>query len=141
MSTLPVSSLGLCMDKNVIQVAVRLQLGLPLCKFHHCRHCGTEVDSLGSHGLNCSHSRRFHPRHAEINGIILRSLGSAKIPCHLEPTGLYRLVGKRPDGASIVPRKGVKCWCGILPARTPWPPPTVQLQPNKWGQWQARPRE
>ena len=33
---------------------------------------------------------------------------SAKIPCHLEPTGLYRSDGKRPDGASIVPWKGGK---------------------------------
>ena len=40
--------------------------------------------------------------------IIKRSLESAKIPCHLEPTGLFRSDGKRPDGASIVPWKDVK---------------------------------
>ena len=38
----------------------------------------------------------------------IRSLESAKILCHLEPTGLYRSDGKRPDGASIVPWKGGK---------------------------------
>ena len=29
----------------------------------------------------------------------------AKVPSHLEPTGLYRSDGKRPDGATIVPWK------------------------------------
>ena len=108
LDALSVSSLGLRMDDNVIQIAVGLRLGLPLCEPHRCRHCGSEVDSMGTHGLNCRYSRGRHPRHAEINGIIQRSLGSAKIPCHLEPTGLYRSDGKRPDGASIVPWMGGK---------------------------------
>jgi hypothetical protein len=43
-----------------------------------------------------------------MNDIIKRSLESAKIPCHLEPTGLYRSDGRRPDGASVVPWKGGK---------------------------------
>ena len=73
-----------------------------------CQHCGSETDSLGTHGLSCRYSRGRHPRHAENNGIIQRSLGSAKIPCHLEPTGLYRSDGKRPDGASIVPWRAGK---------------------------------
>lgn len=48
------------------------------------------------------------PPHAVINEIIQRSLGTAKIPYHLEPTGLCRSDGKRPDGASIVPWRGGK---------------------------------
>ena len=37
---------------------------------------------------------------------------SAKIPCHLEPSGLYRSDGKRPDGASVVPwqREKILVW-------------------------------
>ena len=35
----------------------------------------------------------------------MRSLGAANIPCHLEPTGLYRSNGKWPDGMSIIPWK------------------------------------
>ena len=38
-----------------------------------------------------------------MNDIIKRALDSARIPCHLEPSGLYRSDGKRPDGASVVP--------------------------------------
>ena len=37
-----------------------------------------------------------------------RTLVSIKIPCHLEPSGLFRSDGKRPDGASISPWKGRK---------------------------------
>ena len=36
------------------------------------------------------------------------ALDTAKIPSHLEPTGLYRSDGKQHDGASIVPWKGGK---------------------------------
>ena len=38
--------------------------------------------------------------------MIKRSLDTAKIPSHLEPTGLYCSDGKHPDGATIVPWKG-----------------------------------
>ena len=37
-----------------------------------------------------------------------RSLNSARIPSHLEPSGLYRSDGRRPDGAAIVPWKNGK---------------------------------
>ena len=48
---------------------------------------------------------------------VTRSLESAKIPCHLEPTGLFRSDGKRSDGASIVPWKGGKVlvWDATFP--------------------------
>ena len=42
-------------------------------------------------------------RHAVINDIIYRCLVSAKIPSRLEPSGLSRSHGRRPDGMSIVP--------------------------------------
>ena len=36
------------------------------------------------------------------------ALSTAKIPSRLEPSGLYRSDGKRPDGASVVPWKSGK---------------------------------
>ena len=41
-----------------------------------------------------------HFRHAALNDIIHRALSSAipKIPSRLEPSGVYRADGKRPDG-------------------------------------------
>ena len=108
LNVLLVSSLGLHMDNDVIRVAVGLRLGAPLCEPHHCLHCQAEVDSLGTHGLSCRYSKECHSCHGTLNEEIKKALGNAKIPSHLEPSGLYGTDGKRPDGASIVPWKGGK---------------------------------
>ena len=60
---------------------------------------------LATHGLGCVKSKGRHPRHAAINSVIQRSLAAAQIPSTLEPTGLSRSDGKRPDGATIAPWK------------------------------------
>ena len=44
-----------------------------------------------------------HPRHAAVNDIIHRTLSSAGIPSRLEPPGLSRSDGKRPDGVTLAP--------------------------------------
>ena len=77
-------------------------LGLPLCQLHRCHLCGTPVDHQGTHGLHCRKSLGQHPRHSAINDIIKKSLRSAKILAHLEPVGICRSNGKRPDGATIL---------------------------------------
>ena len=91
LQTLPVSSLGLRMEDNVFCVATGLRLG------------GSPVDHQGNHGLHWRKSLGRHPRHSAINDLIKRSLGSAKIPAHLEPAGICRSDGKRPDGATVLP--------------------------------------
>ena len=108
LNALPISSLGLRMDNNAIRVAVGLRLGSPLCRPHICHHCGTEVNSLATHGLSCRWSEGRHHRHAAVNDIVHRSLSSAKVPSRLEPSGLYRSDGKRPDGITVVPWKDGK---------------------------------
>ena len=104
---LPIAALGLRMSDDVVRVAAGLRLGVLLCRPHLCASCGADV-TLGTHGLSCRFSKGRHSRHAVVNDIVKRSLESAKILCHLEPTGLFRSDGKRPDGASIVPWKGGK---------------------------------
>ena len=91
---LPISSEGLRMDDEVIRIAVGLCLGLPLCHPHDCSDCGTQVDEFGTHGLSCCFSKGRHSRHASLYDIIKCFLVTAKIPCHLEPAGLYRSDGK-----------------------------------------------
>ena len=103
LQALPAPNLGLRMDDETVRVAVGLRLGTPLCQPHECSHCGLEVDPLGTHGLSCRWSEGRHPRHAALNDIIHRSLTAANIPSRLEPSGLYRSDGKRPDGCSILP--------------------------------------
>ena len=106
---LPVSSLGLRMDDDSLRIAVGLRLGAPICGPHLCHHCGAEVDVLGRHGLSCRKSEGRHHRHAAVNDIIHRTLVSAHVPSRLEPPGLLRSDGKRPDGVTVVPWR-----CGKL---------------------------
>ena len=87
----PVSSLELCMDNDSIWVAFGLSLGANLCVLHQCEH-----------GLSCKWSQGRHSRHATINDILHRSLVSAKISSHLEPSGLSHSDGRRPEGMSMV---------------------------------------
>ena len=61
------------------------------------------VDVLGRHALCCQRSGGRHHRHAALNTIISRALTTAGIPSRLEPTGLLRTDGKRPDGMSLAP--------------------------------------
>ena len=44
-----------------------------------------------------------------MNDVVHRALASAKVPARLEPSGLYRVDGKRPDGITVVPWR-----CGKL---------------------------
>ena len=97
------SSLGLRMDDTAIRVAVGLRLGCTLCKPHNCHLCGAAVDALATHGLSCKQSEGRHFRHSSLNDIIHRALSAAKIPSRLEPAGMYRNDGKRPDGITMVP--------------------------------------
>ena len=117
LQTLPVSSLGLRMEDDVFRVATGLRLGVPICQPHKCQLCGSPVDRQGTHGLHCRKSLGRHPRHSAINDLIKRSLGSAKIPAHLEPAGICRSDGKRPDGATVLPwRNGrILVWDATCP--------------------------
>ena len=96
------------MDDDTIRVAVGLRLGAPLCRPHTCVHCGSDVDTQGTHGLSCRYSQGRHFRHAAVNDIVHRSLVAAKIPARLEPSGLQRSDGKRPDGVTVVPWRSGK---------------------------------
>ena len=80
-----------------------LRLGTAICGPHSCQRCGSAVDELGRHALSCRRSEGRHQRHAALNDIIKRGLSSAHVPSRLEPTGLDRSDGKRPDGVTLAP--------------------------------------
>ena len=79
------------------------QLGCRLSKLVSKCVCGAEVDEYARHPLHCRRSFGRYPRHEELNSIICRSLTSAVFSSVLEPTGVCRADGKRPDGITLFP--------------------------------------
>ena len=107
LNCIPIVNLGLKLDNNSLRIAVGLRLGTKLCEAHTCI-CGHLVDPWGRHGLSCKNAKGTHPRHSHANDLIKRALASAGTPAMLEPPGLSRLDGKRPDGLTLFPWKGGK---------------------------------
>ena len=103
MNALPISSLGLRINDEIVRSAIGLRLGALLCQPHSCSHCGANVDNFGTHGLSCRKGQGKHFRHGLMNNIIHWSLSSASVPSRLEPPGVSQSDGKRPVGMSIIP--------------------------------------
>ena len=61
------------------------------------------MDEFATDGLSYKMSAGRLPGHAAINTIVKISLAKAQIPSALEPVGLCRSAGKRPDGVTITP--------------------------------------
>ncbi|XP_047985709.1 uncharacterized protein LOC125225875 [Leguminivora glycinivorella] len=101
---LPSSNLGTLLTSSTFRLAVSLRLGAACVTPHRC-HCGAQVTKFGTHGLSCTKSAGRSARHASLNDILRRALVSAGTPSVLEPTGLARDDGKRPDGMTLVPWK------------------------------------
>ncbi|KAI5632435.1 hypothetical protein NE865_14861 [Phthorimaea operculella] len=111
LQALPSPHLGTLLDDNSLRVAVALRLGCDVCERHQCT-CGSMVESNGHHALSCCRCSGRFPRHHALNDIVRRALVSANIPCILEPQGLSRSNGKRPDGMTLVPWKKASVYCG-----------------------------
>ena len=79
-----------------------MRLGCRICASHTCV-CGETVDENGLHGLACKKSAGRFSRHSALNDTIKRTLSSIAIPSVLEPPGLTRSDGRRPDGLTTVP--------------------------------------
>ena len=105
---LPIPSAGLKLEDNMVRVGVGLHLGTPLCVPHSCSGCNATVDESGHHGLSCHFSKDRHFQHSSVNDVIKRTLSTLGVPCHLEPSGISRLDGKRPDGLTLAPWKNGK---------------------------------
>ena len=104
---LPTPTLGTLMDEECLRITIALRIGAEVCQPHRCR-CGATVDRLGHHPLSCRYSAGRLPRHAALNDVVKRALTTAGIPSYLEPPGLDRGDGRRPDGMTIIPFKNGK---------------------------------
>jgi hypothetical protein len=99
---IPSPNIGTLLDDTSFQVCIGLRSGCNLCTPHICK-CNAKVDKIGIHGLSCSKTSGRFSRHTEINSIINRSLTCIHVNSTIEPNGLSRDDGKRPDGMTLVP--------------------------------------
>ena len=107
MSCLPSTAIGCRLDNDSFRLAVKIRLGLRVCTPHRCR-CGSRVEEYGFLPLSCRFSIGRMPRHTALIDVIRSSLQSAGIPELLEPTGLDRGDGNRPDGITLFSYARVK---------------------------------
>lgn len=102
LNAIPSKSIGTLLDNRTFRVALGLRLGAAICEPHRCS-CGSDVDKYGIHGLSCQKSAGRFFRHSSLNDIVRRALNTINVPSVLEPVGLARDDGKRPDGMTLVP--------------------------------------
>lgn len=102
LTVLPSKNIGTLLDNNTFRISVSLRFGCDICVPHRCI-CGAFVDKSGTHGLSCMYCAGRWFRHFNLNDTIKRGFNSAEIPARLEPDGLCRTDGKRPDGMTMVP--------------------------------------
>ncbi len=106
---LPCASLGTFLHHDLLRIAVALRLGARMCVPHRCRLIDSTVDEFSLHALSCRRSSDRFPRHSALSDILRRAFVSAAVPSILEPIGVCRSPGKRPDGMTQIPWKEGKC--------------------------------
>ena len=100
--TLPSANLGHRLLDQEVRISIGLRLGAQIVSEHSCV-CGIRVHPDGYHGLSCRRSAGCQSRHHAVNDIIATTLCSVGVPAILEPPGLMRGDGKRPDGMTLIP--------------------------------------
>ena len=106
---LPSASLGTHLDNESVRTAVALRVGADVCSGLHVCRCGLPADVKGCHALTCRFSAGRLPRHTAMNDVVRRALLSAGVPAQLEPYGIDRGDGKRPDGMTVFPFSHGRC--------------------------------
>jgi hypothetical protein len=98
----PSRNISTFMDNKILQICVANRFSCEIFE-KHTWHCGFTVSNDGRHGLSCPKNKGRFSRHSDLNQIIQRALSSIHISSSLEPRGLLRDDGKRPDGATLIP--------------------------------------
>ena len=102
LQVVPSSQLGLLLDNNTARIAVGLRLGCQLSEEHKCI-CGKIAKKDGLHGLSCASSAGWIPRHDHVNKIFSHAFSTAGHPNIIQPPGISRDDGKKPDGMTLTP--------------------------------------
>ena len=104
LNALPSSNVGLEMSDDCFRISTCLRLGATVVTECFCI-CGATNDKFGNHALACPNMRSRHTRHQTSNKALQEALKSAGVPSTLDPRGILRDDGNRPDGVSLLP------WC------------------------------
>lgn len=99
---IPIDDLGLKLTDEQVRIAAALRIGATVCEQQRCV-CGAMIEKDGLHPLACGKVQGRQARHHDVNSILQRALNSAQVPSVLEPQGLSRDDGKRPDGMTLIP--------------------------------------
>ena len=108
LNCVPNNRVGTFIDNDTLRIGVALRVGLTVCIPHRCK-CGTTVDTFGTHPLSCCFSAGRIPRHSALNDVVRSGLSASGIPSMLEPSGLDRGDGKRPDEITVYPNSRGRC--------------------------------
>ena len=92
---------GTRLSDEAIHVAVAMRFGAPVGMARPCQ-CGSDLEELGEHAICCKRGAARFARRSTVNSLIADSLRSAGLPLRLEPCGLNREDGKRPDGETLI---------------------------------------
>ena len=90
--------LGLKLAEQQLRISIGLRLGANICVAHTC-HWGKRVEREVFFVLAACRLSR----HATLLSLIGQTLGSLDFPSVLEPCGLHRTDGKRPDRVTMIP--------------------------------------
>ena len=104
---------GLPISNEDARIAIGLRLELNICEPHSCP-CGGVVDAKGIHRLSCKRSAVRYIRHQQINDLVWRALRRADTSSIKEPSGFLPGDDKRPDGLTLVPWHGGRCFAWTL---------------------------
>ena len=88
-------------DVQQLRISIGFRLGANICVAHTC-HCAKRVKRDGLPGPSCTLSAGRFSRHATLNSLIKQTLGSLDLHPVLDPLGLCRTDGKRPDGVTMI---------------------------------------
>ena len=108
LNCIPNNSVGTFVDNDTLRIGVALRVGLSVCIPHRCK-CGMIVNAFGTHPLTCHFSAGRIPRHSALSDVVRRRLSAAGVLSMLEPSGLDRGDGKRPDGITVFPYSRGHC--------------------------------
>ena len=105
LNVVPCKNLGLKLDDQQLRISIGLRLGVNICVAHRC-HCGKIVVRDGLHSLSCTKSARSLLTSCYSQFSHKADVGTSRLldlPSMLEPHGIYRTDGKRPDGVTMIP--------------------------------------